>query len=400
MELVANPHIENLQERYNLIRNQTQKICAGLPDEVYTIQAAEFASPAKWHLGHTTWFFETFVLKKSVPSYEIYQADFDFLFNSYYETLGNRLPRNRRGILFKPGIAEVYAYRQYVDEHIQKHVEEFDSATKNIINLGLHHEQQHQELLITDLKFLFSQHPLLPAWDPAANHEHLRLSPSFNWMKVTAGVYPIGHPGTGFCFDNELPVHPQYIPSFEIMDRPVTNAEYLEFIEEGGYKNFKYWLAEGWDWVQKNHIEHPMHWHKSEHGEYGFYHISGLKKIDPLLPAMHLNYYEAEAFAHWKGLSLPTEFEWETAANVYPDNFTNLVWEWTQSAYLPYPGFTIAPGAIGEYNGKFMVNQMVLRGGSFATPAGHSRTSYRNFFHPWMQWQFSGMRLIKRTDTN
>jgi ergothioneine biosynthesis protein EgtB len=398
MEPVIHPHIKNLKEWYIQVRNQTEKICAALHPEAYTVQAADFASPAKWHLGHTTWFFETFVLKKQVPSYTLFHPDFDFIFNSYYESLGKRIQRNNRGILFQPYVDEVYAYRAYVDEHIQKNYESFDEATLQILTLGLHHEQQHQELLITDLTFLFSQHPLLPAWEPASGLDHLQMTPAYNWLPVTKGVYSIGFQGTGFCFDNELPIHPQYIPSFEIMSQPVNNAEYLEFIEQGGYKNFTYWLAEGWDWVQKNQVEHPMYWHKNEQGEYMFYHINGLKKLDPLLPVMHINYYEADAFAQWKGLSLPTEFEWETAAYLYPHDFTNRVWEWTQSAYLPYPGFTIAPGAIGEYNGKFMVNQMVLRGGSFVSPQAHIRPSYRNFFHPVMQWQFSGMRLIKRTD--
>jgi ergothioneine biosynthesis protein EgtB len=238
-------------------------------------------------------------------------------------------------------------------------------------------------------------HPLFPVWDANSTLNNYKLSQEFKWLEINEGVYSIGHSGGEFCFDNEQPVHKQFVNSFSVMDRPVTNREYLEFIKDNGYKNFKFWLAEGWDWIKRENIEHPMHWHKKD-GEYFFFHLDGLKKLDLDLPVMHISYYEAEAFSHWKGLSLPTEFEWETAAKQFPTAFKNIVWEWTQSAYLPYPGFKIAEGAIGEYNGKFMINQMVLRGGSLVTPKDHSRVTYRNFFHPHLQWQFSGIRLIKR----
>jgi ergothioneine biosynthesis protein EgtB len=384
-----------LQENYIQIRNKTEKICSLLKDEDHIVQVSEFASPPKWHLGHTTWFFETFILKNCFPEYRPFNPEFDFLFNSYYHSMGDRIERNKRGLLFRPYTSEVYAYRKYVDEHIKKYLSSFTAEMNEMLELGLNHEQQHQELLLTDTKYLFSQHSGLPIWDKSKTLQHLQLSSSFNWLPVKEGVYDIGYNGNGFCFDNELPVHKQYIQAFEIMDRPVTNREYLEFIADGGYQNFKYWLAEGWDWIVKNNIQQPMYWHKNKK-DYFFYHQDGLKELDPLLPLMHISYYEAEAYAHWKGWSLPTEFEWETAARTYPIYFKNMVWEWTQSAYLPYPGYTIAPGAIGEYNGKFMVNQMVLRGGSIATPVGHSRETYRNFFHANMQWQFSGIRLIKR----
>jgi ergothioneine biosynthesis protein EgtB len=267
-------------------------------------------------------------------------------------------------------------------------------AAAATVTLGLQHEQQHQELLVTDTLYLFSCHPLLPVWDESMTLQKYRQSAEYRWLSLPEGVHTIGYEGDGFCFDNELGVHKQYIPAGEIMSRPVTNGEFLEFIEDGGYKNFRYWLSEGWDWVNREKIEHPLYWQKKEQDWY-FYHIDGLKKLDADLPLMHVSYYEAEAFAHWKKMRLPTEFEWETAAKLYPESFRPVVWEWTQSAYLPYPGFKTAEGAIGEYNGKFMVSQMVLRGGSIATPAGHTRFTYRNFFHPHFQWQFSGIRLMK-----
>lgn len=384
-----------LKEKYIDVRNATVNICSKLNDEEHVIQIAEFASPPKWHLAHTTWFFETFLLKPFFTRYKVFNASYDFLFNSYYEALGERLNRNSRGILFRPYTQEIYSYRKYVDDFIIQNFSELNNEMKTILELGINHEEQHQELLITDTKYLFSKHPLFPVWDSDSTLESYISSKELKWLDVAEGVYSIGYNGNEFCFDNEQPVHSQFITGFSIMDRSVTNGEYLEFIKDGGYENFKFWLSEGWGWIDREKIEHPMHWHKKDDGYY-FFHLDGLKKLDLDLPVMHISYYEAEAYAHWKGLSLPTEFEWETAAKLYSDSFKNAVWEWTQSAYLPYPGFKIAEGAIGEYNGKFMVNQMVLRGGSLATPGNHSRFTYRNFFHPHLQWQFSGMRLIKR----
>jgi ergothioneine biosynthesis protein EgtB len=385
-----------LKEKYIEIRNKTVDICSHLKDEEHVIQVAEFASPPKWHLGHSTWFFETFLLKPFFKNYKVYNIEYDFLFNSYYETLGERLSRNSRGVLFRPYTPEINAYRKHVDDFIIEHFSDMNDEMKNVLELGLNHEQQHQELLITDTKYLFSMHPLLPAWDTNASLNEYKVSNEFKWLNIAEGIYSIGHTNDQFSFDNEQPAHKQYIGNFSIMDRPVTNKEYLEFIIDGGYDNFKFWLAEGWDWINREKISHPMYWKKNK-DEYFFFHLDGLKKLELDLPVMHISYFEAEAYAHWKGLSLPTEFEWETAADQYPGAFRNIVWEWTQSAYLPYPGFKIAEGAIGEYNGKFMINQMVLRGGSIATPKDHSRITYRNFFHPHLQWQFSGLRLIKRT---
>ncbi len=269
-----------------------------------------------------------------------------------------------------------------------------DPQIRKVISLGLQHEQQHQELLITDTKYIFAQNPLLPVWDEHAGLAHLSQPDTFDWLPVEEGIYEIGFEGAGFCFDNERERHRQFIDSFSVMGREVTTGEFLAFIEDGGYDNFRHWLSEGWEWVKQCKVAHPLYWFQ-RNGEWYFYHIDGQKKLDRTLPLMHVSYFEADAFARWSGCRLPTEFEWETAARRYPSAFRNHVWEWTQSAYLPYKGFTTEEGAIGEYNGKFMVNQMVLRGGSIATPPGHSRVSYRNFFKPHMQWQFSGIRLAQ-----
>jgi ergothioneine biosynthesis protein EgtB len=385
-----------LKEKYKQVRNRTEEICSTLSPEDSVVQAAEFASPPKWHLGHTTWFFETFILKKHDPQYKVFNPDFDFIFNSYYESIGERVKRSSRGILFRPYLHEIMAYRKHVDAAIDQYFSGFNAELLSILELGLNHEQQHQELLMTDTKYMFSQNPTWPVWDEKKTLDLYHEVGPAKWLTVEEGVYSIGQEGNGFCFDNELPAHQQYIHAFEIMNRPVTNGEFIEFIEAGGYHHFAYWLAEGWDWINREKVEKPLYWHQNTEGDYMFYHLDGLKKLDPDLPLMHISYYEADAFAHWKGASLPTEYEWETAAKKHSSFFKNRVWEWTSSAYLPYPGYTIAPGAIGEYNGKFMINQMVLRGGSIATPEGHSRVTYRNFFHPQSQWQFSGLRLIKR----
>lgn len=386
-----------MKDRFLQIRHHTLYLCRDLHPEDTVVQPSVFASPPKWHLGHTTWFFETFVLKRFAEHYRSFDETFDYLFNSYYESLGDRLDRNHRGFLFRPLLQQVLEYRAYVDSEVASLLEQnTDPDVFAVVELGLQHEQQHQELLITDTKYLFSQHPFFPAWKKDGSGGINSVDEKIAWRKVSAGVYPIGYDGSGFCFDNELGVHQQYIHDFEIMNRPVTNKEYLEFIEAGGYEDFRYWLSEGWQWVKDNGIKYPMYWHKKEDGWY-FFHLDGLQPMVKNAPAMHLSYFEAEAFARWKGYSLPTEFEWETAAKKFPVDFSNNVWEWTQSAYLPYPGFKIAAGAVGEYNGKFMVSQIVLKGGSLATPEGHTRPTYRNFFHPQMQWQFSGVRLIQRT---
>jgi len=382
-------------ERYTRIRNATVKLCEKLRPEDHVVQLVVYASPPKWHLGHTTWFFETFVLKPFARGYREFDPEYNFLFNSYYESIGERVQRDSRGSLFRPATEAIYKYRDYVDEAMLRFIPEMSNDAATVLELGLQHEQQHQELLVTDTKFLFGNHPLQPVWDEEATLGHYRQPETFSWLRVPDGVYTVGFQDEGFCFDNELAPHRQYIHSFEIMDRPVTNREYLEFINDGGYADFRYWLAEGWDWLPAQNISHPMYWNRKGDQWY-FFHLNGLQELDPDLPVMHISYYEAEAYAHWKGLKLPTEFEWETAARLHPGAFAPVVWEWTQSAYLPYPGFDAPGGAIGEYNGKFMVNQMVLRGGSVATPEGHTRVSYRNFFHPHFQWQFSGLRLVRR----
>jgi len=384
-----------LAKRYKHTRTQTLNICKDLQPEDTVAQAEEFTSPPKWHLAHSTWFFETFVLKKYLKGYKEFNHDFHFLFNSYYESLGARVARNQRGFLSRPFLSEVYEYRNYVDAQMESVFEnEPGKHLCDTIELGLQHEQQHQELLVTDTKYMFSQNPLMPKWNPSLFYADKELPAIVNWLSIEEDVVTIGHEGLDFCFDNELGAHKQYLQNFSIADRVVTNQEYLEFIAAGGYTNFSLWLADGWAWVLTSLSKAPLYWQKKDENwlVFGF---NGLEKINPCFPVMHLNYYEADAFARWKGLRLPTEFEFETAAKRYPQYFEPAVWQWTQSAYLPYPGFKIATGAVGEYNGKFMINQMVLRGGSIATPRGHARSTYRNFFNPHLQWQFSGIRLVK-----
>lgn len=383
------------KERYIQVRNETVRRCEKLSPEDMVPQPETFVSPAKWHLGHTTWFFETFILKAFDRGYREYDAGFNFIFNSYYEAVGERVNRGHRGLLFRPAVSEIMDYRHHVDSAVLAWLDKdgADGRT-DLLELGLQHEQQHQELLVTDTKYIFSQNPLMPVWDVEKTLDRFRLPATSDWLSVPEGVYEIGYKGEGFCFDNELGVHKQYIRASEIMNRPVSNGEFIEFIDAGGYADPAYWLSEGWDWVNDRNVRHPMYWY-ADGGGYAFFHLDGLKPLDPQLPLMHVSYFEADAFARWKGMCLPTEFEWETAARIYPNFFNTCVWEWTRSAYLAYPGFRIAEGAVGEYNGKFMVNQMVLRGKSPATPENHARITYRNFFHPHMQWQFSGIRLAK-----
>lgn len=384
-----------MREKFIQVRQETLRRCEKLSPEDMVPQPDVFVSPAKWHLGHTTWFFETFILKNFVSDYAVFDASYNFIFNSYYESIGERVNRNHRGMLFRPHLENVWAYRKYVDSAVLSLLETNSSPELiKLLELGLQHEQQHQELIITDTKYIFSHNPLLPIWDENETLEKYRLSSSVNWLSIPEGVYEIGHQADGFCFDNELGVHKQYIRQTEIMDRPVTNGEYLAFMQDGGYENARYWLSEGWDWVKTERIKNPMYWYE-QNGAYQFFHLDGLKPLDRELPVMHVSYFEADAFARWKGLRLPTEFEWETAARLFPALMQTQVWEWTGSAYLAYPNFKIEDGAVGEYNGKFMVNQMVLRGKSLATPEGHSRITYRNFFPANLQWQFSGIRLAK-----
>jgi ergothioneine biosynthesis protein EgtB len=380
-----------LKTAFETVRQRSVSICAPLQTEDYVVQPVVDVSPPKWHLGHTTWFFETFVLQPNLPGYQVFNPDYNFVFNSYYESVGARVIRTDRGNLSRPGVADVYRYREYVDEQMnQLLAQPVSSELQTLITLGLNHEEQHQELLLTDIKFILGHNPLFPVYNETFK-ESLQPAGETGFIQIPAGIYEIGHTGEGFCFDNELNRHKVYLNDYSISTSLVSNAEYLAFMMEGGYQDFRHWHAEGWDWVNKNNVKAPLYWHDVD-GEWMYYTLQGLKPVDPHAPLSHISYYEAAAFASWKGMRLPTENEWEAAA-------TQLAWgerwEWTESAYLPYPGFVKAPGAIGEYNGKFMVSQMVLRGGSVATPPGHSRITYRNFFHPPLRWQYTGIRLAK-----
>lgn len=381
----------NILQEYQRIRNQTTSFCAHLHIEDYSIQVAKFASPVKWHLAHTTWFFETFLLKASRPSYKVFDDSFSFLFNSYYNNLGDRIVPGNRGNLSRPATEKIYEYRNYVDTHISTLLQEgTDQKTVDLIILGLNHEQQHQELLKMDVKYMFGSNPLYPVFHSETNLIDICEEPG-GMMKIASGIHTIGHAGDDFCFDNELGKHQVYIESFEINKSLVTNGEYLAFIEAGGYYDFNLWLDDGWSWINQEKIDAPLYWQKM--GEsWHYYTLSGLKKINLKAPVCHVSYFEACAFAAWKELRLPTEFEWEVASKEFS---WGKRWEWTNSAYLPYPGFEQARGAVGEYNGKFMSNKMVLRGASVATPEKHSRRSYRNFFQLTDKWQFSGIRLAK-----
>lgn len=380
-----------LVEEYLQIRKYSEQICEPLQTEDYVVQPVVDVSPPKWHLGHTTWFFETFILKPFSVNYQVHNDDYNFVFNSYYETVGNRVIRTDRGNLSRPGVNEIYQYRAYVDEAMTKFLAApLKDEIKELLILGFNHEQQHQELLLTDIKYILGNNPLFPVYSKGKK-EVLANETAAGFINIPEGVYEIGYKGDGFSFDNELNRHKVYLHDFSISKTLVSNVQFLEFIKAGGYENFNYWHAEGWDWVKNNHITSPMYWHLIDE-EWFNYTFAGLLPIDPDAPVSHLSYYEAYAYASWKGMRLPTEFEWEVAAKSF--NWGER-WEWTESAYLPYPGFSKAPGAIGEYNGKFMVNQKVLRGASIATPENHSRITYRNFFHPHLRWQYTGIRLVK-----
>jgi ergothioneine biosynthesis protein EgtB len=385
-----------LLDFYNSVRAQTEQLCAPLETEDYIPQPIVDVSPPKWNIAHTTWFFEEMILKKFAPDYKVFDSNFGFLFNSYYNTVGTRTPRDNRGALSRPTVAQVFAYRKYVDAEMSKLLDRSNpqSAIHNpqlvdLVTLGLNHEQQHQELFLTDLKYTFSVNPLFPAYREGYAPEETSESGKVNLIELGEGVYEIGFDGDGFCFDNELARHKVYLNEFQIADRLVTNAEFIEFIDAGGYRDHRLWHAEGWDWINQNNITSPLYWQFRD-GEWLQFTLGGLRLLAMDAPVCHVSYYEAAAFAAWKGARLPTEFEWEAANSRFE---WGKRWEWTNSAYLPYPGFKKGEGAVGEYNGKFMINQMVLRGASVATPAGHSRPTYRNFFHPYLRWQFTGIRL-------
>ena len=381
-----------LIEGFKETRKRTELICKPLTVEDYVVQVAAFASPAKWHLAHTTWFFETFILKQFSPNYNVFDKEYNFLFNSYYNTVGDRLFRADRGNMTRPNVKEIYTYRSYVDQAMIAllSTNNTDEIAKLLI-LGINHEQQHQELLVTDIKYVLGNNPLVPVYDPECDLLKNEENESNGFQSFNEGVYEIGHQGNGFCYDNELGVHKVYIHAFEINKALVTNGEYLQFIEAGGYSNVNLWLDEGWSWLQEKNISAPLYWHNIK-GNWFHFTLKGLQQVNPNEIVKHVSFYEAAAFAQWKGMRIPTEFEWEVAADTLD---WGQRWEWTNSAYLPYPNYNKAEGALGEYNGKFMINQMVLRGASSATSKNHSRKTYRNFFHPDARWQFTGIRLAK-----
>ena len=386
------PLIGTLLDRLLETRERTEKLCAPLQTEDYVIQPVVDVSPPKWHLGHTTWFFEEFILVPHYPGYKLFHEDFSFVFNSYYETVGRRVLRPDRGNLSRPSVSEVYEYREHVTSHVRKlFASPVSEDISELMEIGIQHEQQHQELLITDIKYILGNNPLFPLYAEDALEEYPNKGQASHWIEMAGDIYEIGFEGDGFCFDNELGRHPVLLQDFEIASAPETNQSMLDFISDGGYSRFDLWHAEGWDWVQQESINAPLYWHLIN-GAWYHYTLRGLQPVDPNTPLTHISYYEAYALAQWKGCRLPTEFEWEAAQSVlhWGDR-----WEWTESAYLPYPGYRKVPGALGEYNGKFMVGQKVLRGASVATAPGHSRGSYRNFFHPHLRWQYTGLRLAR-----
>lgn len=389
----------NIASFYASTRQHTLALAAPLSAEDCMAQSMPDASPVKWHLAHTTWFFETFILERFEPGFAPFHPDFRFLFNSYYNGIGARHPRAQRGLLSRPSLAEVHAYRRNVDGRMLRLIGLLPGDTKleELVTLGLHHEQQHQELILTDVKHLLAQNPLFPAYSPDAPHSGPALE-AFRWVTFEGGITRLGFAGDGFCFDNELPSHRVFVEPFALASRLVSNRDYRAFIQAGGYHDPALWLSEGWDAVRTQGWEHPLYWQRAEDGQWQEFTLRGLAPLDPDRPVVHLSLYEADAFARWAHARLPTEAEWEHAANAREPGLRQLFghcWQWTSSSYAPYPGYAAAPGAVGEYNGKFMVNQYVLRGSSFATPAGHGRASYRNFFPAHARWQFTGLRLAR-----
>jgi len=408
------PTAAEARRLYRRVRDETEALAAPLSAEDQTIQSMPDASPAKWHRAHTTWFFETFLLQPHLPGYEVFHPDFGYVFNSYYEAVGPRHPRPARGQLSRPGIAAVAAYRAHVDAAMDRLLAQGDPAVVALAVMGLHHEQQHQELLLTDIKHAFSGSPIHPVYVPAPAQPAPGAPPPMGWWPLPGGIERIGFgavPGeAGFAFDNEMPVHTALLQDCAVADRPVSNGEYRAFMEDGGYRRPEFWLSEGWALAQAAQWEAPNYWHRQGDG-WQVFTLHGLQPVRDDEPVCHISFFEAAAYADWAGKRLPTEFEWEIAARrhgkpveddaVRPHprplqpGIRQDVWEWTASPYAPYPGYHPQPGALGEYNGKFMVNQMVLRGRSCATAPGHDRPTYRNFFPASARWQFSGLRLAE-----
>jgi ergothioneine biosynthesis protein EgtB len=403
---------EQLLERFAAVRRQTEALAAPLSAEDQLIQSMPEASPTKWHLAHTTWFYETFILAPHAKGYQRKHPEFEYLFNSYYKQLHGHPLRSRRGMISRPDLQEVLAYRSQVESAMRSFLPHTPADVLELVELGLNHEQQHQELIVTDIKHALWSSPLQPVYAERKS-EPGSSAPPLQWKSCGEGVYEIGHTaGTGFAFDNEEPRHNVYLQPFQLASRCVTNREYLEFISDGGYQHAELWLSDGWDQLTANGWNAPLYWEQRD-GEWWNYTLSGWRRVEPNEPVCHVSYYEADAYAQWSGARLATEAEWEVAAASEPvrGNFLESgrfhpaagsgsqmfgnVWEWTSSAYSAYPGYRRAKGVLGEYNGKFMVNQLVLRGGSCATPQSHIRASYRNFFPALSRWQFSGIRLAK-----
>jgi ergothioneine biosynthesis protein EgtB len=420
--LATDSERQALAARYQQVRKSTEALAAPLAVEDYVVQSMPDCSPTKWHLAHVSWFFETFLLKTYSPDYQPRDPQYAYLFNSYYNAAGDKYPRPQRGLISRPTVGEVYEYRRHVDEQVLDLLEcaatEDLAKLASIVTLGLNHEQQHQELIVTDLKHMLSHNPLHPVYVTRQPNLAADIAP-MAWSEFPEGVNWIGHEGSGFAFDNEEARHREFVQSFRLASHLVTNGEYIAFMQEGGYQQPEFWLSMGWATVQQQAWRAPLYWEEDD-GAWWQFTLSGLRPVDPAEPVTHISYFEADAYARWAGARLPTEAEWEVAAATVPidGNFVESgrfhpqplngtannvglvqmfgdVWEWTRSSYSPYPGFRIAPGALGEYNGKFMCNQYVLRGGSCATPRSHIRPTYRNFFPPEARWQFSGVRLAQ-----
>ncbi|HEX3332948.1 MAG TPA: ergothioneine biosynthesis protein EgtB [Acidimicrobiales bacterium] len=416
------PVLSDFPNEFARVRGLTERLASVLSAEDQTVQTMPDVSPTKWHRAHVTWFFETFILGEYAGGYEPFNEAYAYIFNSYYEAMGARHPRPERGFLSRPGIHEIGRYRSYVDTAMQPLLRDPNQpGLSDLITLGLHHEQQHQELLLMDIKHVLSRNPLHPAYLSGAPVAAPAHPPKAAWLEHDGGPVELGHNGRGFGFDNEFPRHTVHLTPFGLADRPVTCGEWLSFMADDGYRRPEFWLSDGWAVVNTQHWDAPLYWSRDpdDPDRWLQFTLDGLRPVDPDEPVCHVSYYEADAFAHWTGMRLPTESEWETIGvlhgegdNFLADDFldrgaphprpaldTNAlfgdIWEWTSSAYSPYPGFRAAPGAVGEYNGKFMVSQYVLRGGCCATPAGHVRATYRNFFPPGARWAFGGVRLAR-----